>query len=442
MKMKITVAENAGFCFGVKRAIEAAYQNVYLYDKLYTYGDIIHNPSVISELKKKGIHAVDDLDTLKGKENTAVIIRSHGSAPDVYEKLNAMGITVIDATCPFVKRIHEKVKDASGEGKSVVIIGAKEHPEVIGIKGWSDKDTYVLETLEDAQRMPALKKAVVVAQTTITKEKWDTILDAIRHKIDDMETYMSVCATTFKRQNEATNIAKNSDVMIVIGGKSSSNTNKLYEICTQYCSKVYYIEEYKQLSLEKINVDDIIGIVAGASTPDWIIREVYEGMSENEKLPVAEPEEDIQEKTAGDQDGLKDAAQESSPEAAEQTAAKEGEKEETLDTTNEAKEKEEAQVAETPEVPESKEDVPAKEETAEKTDTDQTPEDSVSEETQAVSENAQPSEDAASAQASEEEAGEEQKAPEEAVDGQVEADASEKETPETNEFLEGLEKTL
>lgn len=291
----VILAKNAGFCFGVKRAVEAAEKNKD--NRIVTLGPLIHNRDVVRSLEEKGVRCVDDISDVKPGET--VVIRSHGATPGVYDELRCKGIGYIDATCPFVKRIHERVIKAKKEGKAVVIVGEAGHPEVDGILGWAGSNAYVVYTQEDLKTLPDIESCVVVAQTTITHDKWQRILSALENKISAVTPFMSICSATQQRQDEAKKIAQQADVMIVVGGKQSSNTRKLFELCQTYCKNVYHIEHKSELSLEKMRFGDIIGIVAGASTPDTMIREVFDYMIENEKvLPAAEGEQVIPEETA------------------------------------------------------------------------------------------------------------------------------------------------
>jgi ribosomal protein S1/(E)-4-hydroxy-3-methyl-but-2-enyl pyrophosphate reductase len=279
----IILGKNAGFCFGVKRAVDVVENNIY--KKIVTLGPLIHNDCVVRSFEERGVRCVNNVDEVNKDET--VIIRSHGVSPDIYEELDRKGINYIDATCPHVKRIHERVGEAKAKALPVIIIGEAGHPEVEGTIGWAGKDSFIVYTEEEVQKLPQFDKAVVVAQTTITEEKWNGILSALGGKVEEIMPFQSICSTTKERRNEAEEIAKKADAIIVVGGKLSSNTRKLYELCKKYCKNVYYIEHYKELLLEKIHTRDIIGIVAGASTPDSMIREVFDYMTENEKaLPI------------------------------------------------------------------------------------------------------------------------------------------------------------
>ena len=290
--MTIHIAKHAGFCFGVKNAIELALKSISQNKKIYTYGNIIHNPHVVKELEQKGIQTIHNIEDIPQTEDASVVIRSHGAPPLVYDALKEKGVGIIDATCPYVKRIHNKVKAAADANKTVIIIGEKEHPEVIGIKGWAGGNAYVVYNENDANNLPFIEDALIVAQTTITKQKWNEILVLLAKKTSKMEAFMSICSTTEERQEEALRLSKESDTVIVIGGKESSNTRKLYDICKRYCANTFHIENIEELAIEKKERDDIISIVAGASTPDWLIREVYLRMNEEEKV-LAENSTDV-----------------------------------------------------------------------------------------------------------------------------------------------------
>jgi len=281
----VILAENAGFCFGVKRAVEAVEKNIN--KRIVTLGPLIHNKDVVQSLEERGVRCVERLNDVIAGET--VVIRSHGATPDVYAELNNKDIVYIDATCPFVKRIHERVREARNSGQHVIIVGEVGHPEVDGILGWAGDDAHAVYSQDDVAALPQISEAVVVAQTTITQEKWHAILQALETKIGRIIPFMSICSATHQRQNEAKEIAQKADTIIVVGGRQSSNTRKLSELCKRYCKNVYHIEHKNELSLEKMRFGDIIGIVAGASTPDTMIREVFDYMIENEKaLPVDE----------------------------------------------------------------------------------------------------------------------------------------------------------
>lgn len=295
---KIITAENAGFCFGVRRAVESVFDVLDKYTTIYTYGELIHNKSVINVLNSKGVRILDEKSLKSHHANESrnnnkdlIVIRSHGVSEQIYQQIEATGYEILDLTCPFVKRIHNKVH--STDKDIVIIVGAENHPEVLGIRGWTDKTVYICYSIENAQRLPSFKNALAVAQTTITSELWTNVTLELSKKIDNLELFNSICDTTQKRQQEAQKLSKNSDVVIVVGGRHSSNTEKLYEICRNNCKKTYYVENAEEIFLDNIHKHGIISIVAGASTPDWLIREVRRRMSDVEMTQDNILQEDI-----------------------------------------------------------------------------------------------------------------------------------------------------
>ena len=285
--MKILLAKNSGFCFGVRRAVEMAEQCAAECGTVYTYGNIIHNEEVVRELAQKGVHSVENLTSLE--KGDTLIIRAHGAPPSVYEESERTGIRLIDATCPYVKRIHRIVEKATEEGNTVLIAGKANHPEVIGIRGWAGDNAFVLETEADVAMLPEIQKAVLVAQTTLPEETFLAIQRAIESRAANtlsLSIRNTICDTTRDRQSEAEEISRRSKRMLVLGSKSSANTQKLVEICKKHCKNTENIDSWDKLLLDKLPSDDIIGIVAGASTPDRMIREVLQVMSEQEKTTI------------------------------------------------------------------------------------------------------------------------------------------------------------
>ncbi len=285
--MKILLAKNSGFCFGVRRAVEMAERSAQNGKTVYTYGDIIHNESVVKELAEKGIVTVESLDSLT--KGDTLIIRAHGAPPFVSEMCAAKGVRLIDATCPYVQRIHKIVQEASARGDTVLIAGKANHPEVVGIRGWADGNAFVLESEADAARLPKLERAVLVAQTTLPEETFRAVETALRKGANSprqLEVYDTICDTTRARQEEAKQIASRSTRMLVLGSRTSANTQKLVEISKKRCNNTVNVETEENFFLDKLCCDDIIGIVAGASTPDRMIREVLQVMSEQEKTTI------------------------------------------------------------------------------------------------------------------------------------------------------------
>lgn len=280
--MSIIVAKTAGFCFGVNKAVRTVYD---LADQdnseIYTLGPVIHNDQVNDELKKKGVKIIDTVD--QAHKSGKIVIRAHGIAPEVYEELNNSEHEIIDATCPYVKKIHNLVEKKCKEGYTIVIVGDRNHPEVIGIEGWCrGKNIIVNDRAEAAQIKPSDEKACVVAQTTITRDKWDGVNEELIGKFTVIEKYDTICSATSQRQLEAEKIAKQADIMLVLGSSTSSNTQKLYEICKRHCGNTFKIETFGDLPPMQIK-NKVIGITAGASTPEWIIEEVIRKVNELNK---------------------------------------------------------------------------------------------------------------------------------------------------------------
>ncbi len=284
--MEIILAKSAGFCFGVKRAVDYAYSKAGKGD-IYTYGPIIHNKEVTGDLDKKGVHVIENLDDVKSGE---IIIRSHGVPPSVYEALEKRGLEYTDCTCPFVKKIHNIVKDNYNKGKRIIIVGNKSHPEIIGINGWCKNSAITINSLEEAENAE-IEKGVdyaLVVQTTFQTDVFESIIACLNKKSDNIEIFRTICSATGDRQKEAVEIAKVADQMIVLGDKSSSNTRKLYEISKKYCKNVYLCERICDLELQKIKNNGTMGITAGASTPSVIIKEAVNAMSEMENKSFEE----------------------------------------------------------------------------------------------------------------------------------------------------------
>ena len=274
--MEVIVAGKAGFCFGVKRAVEQVYEQIKEQKKIYTFGPIIHNEQVVADLAEKGVEVIETTEELKSLTEGTIIIRSHGVEKAIYDLIEQQGLECVDATCPFVKRIHKIVKQESEEGKQILIVGSPEHPEVEGIKGWCQSTPIVVETLQEAMELtlPLDKEVCIVSQTTFNYRKFQDIVEIIQKKYYNVNVANTICNATEERQTEARNLAETVDAMIVIGGKHSSNTRKLYEICSKQCEHTYYIQTLDDLHLELPKSVGLVGITAGASTPNNIIEEV------------------------------------------------------------------------------------------------------------------------------------------------------------------------
>ena len=276
--MEIKLAKTAGFCFGVKRAVDTVYKEAEKNNEtIYTYGPIIHNEQVVEDLERNGVFVVNTIDELKAlKKGTTVIVRSHGVGKFVYDLMEEYGLNIVDATCPFVKKIHRIVERESKAGKRIIIIGNDKHPEVEGIKGWVCGTATVIETIDEAQGFVAEKneQLCIVSQTTFNYNKFQDLVEIISEKGYDVESINTICNATEERQTEAKMIAGTVDGMIVIGGSHSSNTQKLFEICKKECENTYYIQTLEDLDIEKLKGMNVVGVTAGASTPNNIIEEV------------------------------------------------------------------------------------------------------------------------------------------------------------------------
>ena len=273
---EVILAKSAGFCFGVKRAVDTVYEQTGK-KNVYTFGPIIHNEEVIKDLEKKGVFVINTMEELDDITEGTVIIRSHGVSSAVYEALQKKGVEIVDATCPFVLKIHNIVKQESANGKQIVIIGNEKHPEVEGIMGWSKTQVHVVDTAEKAQnlQLDPQREVCIVSQTTFNYNKFKELVEIISEKGYNIIIRNTICNATEERQTEAREIAKRVDAMIVVGGSSSSNTRKLYEICKNECKDTYYIQTLNDLDMTSLGKADCIGITAGASTPNNIIQEVY-----------------------------------------------------------------------------------------------------------------------------------------------------------------------
>ena len=280
--MNVILAKSAGFCFGVKRAVDMVYKEADRGDTpIYTYGPIIHNEEVVSDLEAKGVRVIEDVDELRDAPKGIVIIRSHGVGPSVYREIQKLGFEIVDATCPFVLKIHRLVEQHSREGERIVIIGNASHPEVAGIREWSeDAQTTIIGSREEAENFTVKdgKKVCIVSQTTFNYNKFQELVEIVNEKGYDIIVLNTICNATEERQTEAERIAKEVDAMIVIGGRASSNTQKLFEICKKECENTYYIQTIKDLDLTRLKSTDNVGITAGASTPNKIIEEVQKNV--------------------------------------------------------------------------------------------------------------------------------------------------------------------
>ena len=284
--MKVILAKSAGFCYGVERAVNAVYDELKKNSgSIYTYGPIVHNDIVVNELAEKGVKVIEDIESLREKsksgelDNATVIIRAHGVGKDVTDILNKAGsrTKIVDASCPFVKKIHKTVVEHYKNGDKIIVTGTASHPEVVGILGQIGGDAAVLETAEDAESFIPDEKAsyCVVSQTTFNVQKFKDIIAILQKKLYHVNVVDTICNATQLRQKEALELSRECDAVIVIGGRHSSNASKLYDICSKECSMTYFIESLQDFTEKKLDSSvRCVGITAGASTPKTIIQEV------------------------------------------------------------------------------------------------------------------------------------------------------------------------
>lgn len=272
--VEIITAKYAGFCFGVKRALQLAEEAALSKQDgapIYSLGPLIHNPQVVDDLEKKGVSVVNNLSEVnKG----TLIIRSHGVSPEVFENAEARELPIIDATCPFVKKAQKFAQQFYEDGYQVVVVGDKQHPEVIGINGWANNKAIVVEKPEEAWKIQTEKPIGLIAQTTQPKENLDKVEEILIERGIEVKVFNTICLATGERQESARELANEVDVMIIVGGKNSANTQKLARLCKATGTTTFHIETAEELEAEWFLKVQKIGITAGASTPDWIIEEV------------------------------------------------------------------------------------------------------------------------------------------------------------------------
>lgn len=279
--MEVRIAENAGFCFGVKRAMKMAWDELENKedDDIYSLGPLIHNKQAVDKYKEKGLVEIDSLDKIPN--DSKLIIRSHGVGKNVYTDSESKNMDIIDTTCPFVKKIHDIVKEFSSKGYRIIVIGNANHPEIIGINGWCDNEAIVINSEEeiDNNLFDPCDKYCVVSQTTANLEFFDKIVNMLKEKINNLTVKNTICFATKERQLSAIDLANEVDCMVVIGGKHSSNTQKLVNICKDIVP-TFSIETKEELDKDILDGFKIAGVTAGASTPDWIIDEVIKYLKE------------------------------------------------------------------------------------------------------------------------------------------------------------------
>lgn len=273
---EVILAEHAGFCFGVRRAITKAFELSGSDKKVFTFGELIHNSDVVKDLKSKNINAISEKDFGEVTKQDTVLIRSHGVTRDRLDEISGISDDVVDLTCPYVSNIQRKVSEFHNKGYRIIIMGDRNHPEVVGINGWCDNTALISKGGEVDFTIPG--RICVVSQTTEKQANWEKLIARLSRDAREMYAFNTICAATQERQGATEKLAREMEAMVVIGGKHSSNTNKLYEICKSHCENTWFVENAEELKehIEELKEFKRIGVTAGASTPDWIIKEAME----------------------------------------------------------------------------------------------------------------------------------------------------------------------
>ena len=275
--MEIIIGKESGFCFGVKRAVDGVENEVKNKGKLYCLGEIVHNEVVVKRLKEKGVVFVDNIDEVENNENIA--IRAHGVSEETYNKAKLKNLNIIDFTCPKVMQIHSKIKEAYSKGYNIILIGKKDHPETIGSKGYA-KDVNVIEDINEIETLPNFDKVFSIVQTTFSYDKYIKIEDKLKEKYKNIICINSICPSTKNRQEECKDISSKVDFMIIVGGKNSSNTKKLYDVACAECENCIIIQDENDKKIEDFRKYDIIGLMSGASTPMETIDKIAEKINQ------------------------------------------------------------------------------------------------------------------------------------------------------------------
>jgi 4-hydroxy-3-methylbut-2-enyl diphosphate reductase len=279
--VEIYIADHAGFCFGVERAVGLVEDTSKEKTGVYTLGPIIHNPQIVSKFAESGVGVCNSPEEVN--EDNTVVIRSHGITKETYSQLDDRKVEVVDATCPFVKKAQKSAKKLGDGGSTVVVYGEKDHPEVKSIVSFIDSDYVIVSNPEEAEQLENKDSYALVAQTTQNSESFDKIAEILETKCDSLTVKNTICNATSLRQASAIELAKNVDTMIVIGGKNSGNTTRLFEICKEICKNTHHIETKDELNKTIFDDSRKVGITAGASTPAYLVEEVIEFLKEVSK---------------------------------------------------------------------------------------------------------------------------------------------------------------
>lgn len=284
--MEILLADSLGFCMGVKRAVDLAYRALDKADghQVVTLGPLIHNAQETERLERDGISVADETTI---PDQSVVIIRAHGVAPEAYAELKARGLRVMDGTCPYVHYSQRKAVELREEGYTVVIVGDRDHPEIKGILGYIDGDAFVIKSVEEARQLPQLDRVGTIAQTTLSPEKYRAIVAALHERAREVRVWETICDATEENQAAVRELAATVDLVYVIGGRHSANSNKLVEAARTECSRALLIETPDEIEAEDLRGLSRVGVSAGASTPDWMIQRVVERLREIEREQMA-----------------------------------------------------------------------------------------------------------------------------------------------------------
>jgi 4-hydroxy-3-methylbut-2-enyl diphosphate reductase len=274
--MQVLIAKYSGFCEGVERAYGIALKQMEAGKPVFMLGNLVHNAQVIEKFKKLGTKLVKSIAEIPSGTDGILLISAHGVAPEVYKEATLKGLEIVDTTCPWVVKAQKIAKELAEEGQAIIIIGDQGHAEVKGLVGWSKGKAQVAETLEDLNKLSltATDKAGVLAQTTQSKDHYQTMVKALKAKINNLKEYNTICGATAKRQEAAVTIAEQVDIMLVIGDKMSANTKRLSELCSQTGTETHQIQTVQELEMEWLKGKTKVGITAGASTPEWVIQEI------------------------------------------------------------------------------------------------------------------------------------------------------------------------
>jgi len=278
-RFKVLASPHIGYCFGVKRAMNIIEKGLKEREgKIYIIGEIIHNPQAVERLKKLGARSVDSIDEVES--DGTLVIRAHGVSPWIIEEAKKRGINLLDATCPFVHRSHSYVKELSERSYNIIIIGDREHPEVQGIAGHARGSVFIIKDLDDAREMGELERAGLVIQTTFSPEKAQVIIDEIREHVKELKVYDTICQATVARREATLELAKKVDLMIVVGGRNSSNTRRLFQMCRDVGVDSKFVERVEEIDPAWFEGVSLVGISTGTSTPEWVIERVMERLAE------------------------------------------------------------------------------------------------------------------------------------------------------------------